>query len=90
MEGRARISADILARYAADAAGEAPGVRHASVRVKGEPERPAVDVDVRAVWGTPLRQLGREVQTRVAGYLARMADVRPASIDVVISEIEAS
>jgi uncharacterized alkaline shock family protein YloU len=98
MEGQARISADIVARYAADAAREAAGVaglvesqlhRHSGVRVTGERERPEVVVHVRAAWGAPLQQLGRDVQARVAGYLARMADVRPAAIDVVVEEVEA-
>jgi uncharacterized alkaline shock family protein YloU len=99
MEGRARISTDILARYAGDAARESPGVagliesplhRHAGVRISGEHERPDIVVHLRAEWDTPLQVMGKEIQRRIADYLGRMADVHPATIDVVIEEIETS
>ena len=80
----ATISSDILASYAADAAREVEGVRglvdstlhrHKGVRVL------AVD------WGVSVPDVGREVQGRVAAYLARMASVQPEAVDVVIDEI---
>lgn len=97
MEGHARISTDIVARYAGDAAREVPGVvnlvestlhRHAGVRVSGDRDRPAVAVHVAAEWGAPLQLLGRELQRRVADYLGRMADVHPVSVDVIVESVE--
>src|SRR5204863_10073044 len=38
-------------------------------------------------WGAPIPAVGREVQQHVAEYLHRLADVRPATIDVVVDEI---
>jgi uncharacterized alkaline shock family protein YloU len=84
MEGHARISTDIVARYAADAAREVAGVT--SVRVTGDRERLVVHLHAR--WGTPLQTLGRDVQQRVAEYLGQMAEVHPATINVVVEEIE--
>ena len=40
-----------------------------------------------AEWGAPFGSVGSEVQARVAEYLARMADVQPARIDVVVDEV---
>jgi uncharacterized alkaline shock family protein YloU len=96
VEGHARISPDIVARYAGDAAREVPGVvglvesalaRHAGVRVSGDRERPEIVVHLAVAWETPLQALGREVQRRIADFLGRMADVHPASIDVVVESI---
>jgi len=93
--GQSLISPDILASYAADAAREVPGVsglvgsalhRHDGVRVSLADERVAVEVHVALAWGASAPEVGAEVQERVAGYLARMADVEPASIDVVVDE----
>lgn len=97
MEGHARISTDIVARYAGDAAREVPGVadlvesalhRHSGVRVSGDRDRPAIAVHVAADWGTPLQQLGREVQRRVAEFIGRMTDVHATSIDVIVETVE--
>ena len=96
MEGHARISPDIVARYAGDAAREVPGVvglvestlpRHAGVRVSGDRERPEIVVHLAVAWGTPVQALGREVQRRIGDFLGRMADVHPTSIDVVVESI---
>ena len=82
MEGQASISADILARYAADAAREVAGVRvvtdDASVRV---------ELHLAVDWGASIPELGRDVQARVREYLLRMADVDPATVDVTVDEI---
>lgn len=96
MEGQARISPDVLARYAADAALDVPGVRglverrlhrHRGVRVTAGEGRPAVEVHLRVDRGVSIPAVGREVQRRVAEYLARMADVEPAAVDVVVDDI---
>lgn len=89
--GQASISADILARYAADAAGEVAGVRGLQGRrgVKIEQSDGSVRVELRLVadWGASLPEVGRAVQARVREYLARMADVQPSAVDVVIDEV---
>jgi uncharacterized alkaline shock family protein YloU len=96
MEGRASISSDILARYAADAAREAPGVRGLSespipgrrgVRVADEDGGVRVELHLAVDWGASIPELGRDVQRRVREYLAQMADVDPAAVDVVVDEI---
>jgi len=90
-EGQASISADILARYAADAAGEVEGVRGLSGRrgVRVERNDGAVRVELHLVveWDASLAGVGQGVQSRVREYLLRMADVSPASVDVVIDEV---
>ena len=90
------ISHDVLARYAADAACEVTGV---SGLVEGHlPGRRGVRVDeggggvsfelhVAVDWGASIPDVGARVQQHVAEYLARMADVRPASVDVVVDEV---
>jgi uncharacterized alkaline shock family protein YloU len=92
----ATISADILARYAADAAQEVDGVRglveshlprHRGVRITDDEGRVTVEVHLAVDWGASIPAVGREVQQRIAEYLQRMADVRPAAIDVVVDEI---
>ncbi len=89
MEGHSSISAEVLGSYAADAAREVEGVhglvegplpRHKGVRVT-ESDGAVVDC------GTSVSDAGHAVQGRVAEFLARMADVRPASVDVVVAEI---
>jgi uncharacterized alkaline shock family protein YloU len=96
MDGQASISADILARYAADAALEVAGVRAVAesplpgrrgVRVASEEGEVRVEVHLTVEWGASIPDLGREVQVRVREYLLRMADVEPASVDVVVDEI---
>jgi uncharacterized alkaline shock family protein YloU len=97
MESHASISPDVLARYAADAALEVDGVhslvsshlpRHRPVRITfGDDGRISVEVRLATEWGAPFGSVGSEVQARVAEYLARMADVQPARIDVVVDEV---
>jgi uncharacterized alkaline shock family protein YloU len=96
VEGHASISSDILARYAADAAMEVEGVRglveshlprHRGVRVSGEDGRVTIELHVGVEWNASIPDLGRAVQRRVAEYLERMADVRPAAVNVVVDEI---
>lgn len=96
MEGSAQIAPDVLARYAADAAGEVEGVaglvagrvrRHDGVRVSGADGAVHVEVNISVHPGASLRDVGRAVQERVAAYLERMAGSAPATVDVVIREI---
>lgn len=97
MEGHASISPDVLARYAGDAALEVDGVRglveghrplQRSVRVGvGEGGEVSVELHLAVEWGASIPAVGRAVQDRVGDYLARMADVRRAQVDVVVDEI---
>jgi len=95
VEGHALISTDILARYAGDAAREVSGVRelvgsalhrHDGAKVTREAGRVAIELHLVLDWGASAPGVGSQVQARVADYLARMADVRPDSIDVVVDE----
>jgi uncharacterized alkaline shock family protein YloU len=96
VEGQASISADILARYAADAACEVAGVRGVSesqlpgrrgVRVVTDDGSVRVELHLAVDWGVSIPELGRDVQARVREYLLRMADVDPATVDVTVGEI---
>ena len=96
MEGQASISADILARYAADAAHEVAGVHglaeshipgRRGVRVTSDGPACGVELHLAVDWGASLPEVGRGVQERVREYLLRMADVEPAVVDVVVDEI---
>ena len=98
MEGTASISSDILARYAADAAREVDGVRalveslvhrHRGVRVVEDEGAVRLELHVALEWGASAPDVGRAVQERVRDYLARMADLEPAAVDVVVDEIGA-
>jgi uncharacterized alkaline shock family protein YloU len=95
-EGQASISADILARYAADAALEVAGVRGVSesplpgrrgVRVVSDDGAVRVELHLAVDWGASIPELGRDVQARVREYLLRMAEVDPAAVDVTVDEI---
>lgn len=92
----ATISSDILASYAADAAREVEGVRglvesalhrHKGVRVLEEDGHVRVELHLEVEWGASIPDVGREVQRRVASYLARMARVAPEAVDVVVDGI---
>jgi len=89
--GQASISSDILARYAADAANEVEGVRalagRRSVRIDEAEGVVRVELHVGVDWGYPIGDVGRAVQDRVGEYLGRMADLAPASVDVVVDEV---
>lgn len=98
MEGRASISSDVVASYAADAAREVSGVRglvdslvhrHRGVRVLEGDGAVRVELHLALDWGVSAPHVGREVQKRVRDYLVRMADLEPASVDVVVEEIGA-
>src|SRR5438876_12354867 len=97
MEGHASISPDVLARYAADAALEVDGVhalveshlpRQRGVRIAiGDDGRASVELHLALEWGASFGPVGSEVQARVAEYLARMADLKPTRVDVVVDEV---
>jgi uncharacterized alkaline shock family protein YloU len=96
VEGRATISSDVLARYAADAAGDVPGVRglvasqlhrHRGVRITGDAVGPLVELHLDVDWGAPIPTVAREVQARVIEYLERMAGAAPAAVNVVIDSV---
>jgi uncharacterized alkaline shock family protein YloU len=91
MEGQASISADILARYAGDAAIEVEGVRglagRRGVKIDGENGNVRVELHLEVEWGATIPDVGRTVQERVGEYLAQMADVDPARVEVVVDQI---
>ena len=96
MHAQASISTDIVARYAADAAREVPGVTalvesrlppHRGVRVSEEEGAVAVEVHVRVASGESLPDVGRAVQDRIKSYLVAMADLEPTAVDVVVAEV---
>ena len=93
MEGQSLISPDILASYAADAAREVSGVRglvgsalqrHEGVKVTRDEGRLAIELRLMLDWKAEAPAVGAAVQSRVADYLVRMADVRPDTIDIVV------
>jgi uncharacterized alkaline shock family protein YloU len=53
----------------------------------GDDGRVSVELHVVLEWGTAFAPVGSEVQARVAEYLARMADLKPARVDVVVDEV---
>jgi uncharacterized alkaline shock family protein YloU len=94
----ATISSDILASYAADAARDVDGVhglvestlhRHKGVRVLENDGRVRIELHLALEWGASVPEVGAEVQRRVAEYLARMANVEPETVDVVVDEVSA-
>jgi uncharacterized alkaline shock family protein YloU len=96
MEGRATITTEILASYAADAAREVDGVaglvestlhRHKGVRVLDADGRVRVELHLVIEWGASVPAVGREVQRKVAAYLERMAKVAPDAVDVIVDQI---
>ena len=98
MTGQSSISPDVLARYAADAAGDVAGVhglvgnalqRHDGVKVARDGDSVSVELHLAVAWGASAPAVAAEVQDRVAETLARMADVRPAAVDVVVDEFAA-
>ena len=96
MDGRARISPDVLASYAADGAAEVTGVRglaespvpgRKGVRVSAEGDQVTLELHLEVEWGASVPSHGRAVQGRVREYLERMVDVEPAAVDVVVARI---
>ena len=89
MEGHSVISPDVLATYAADAALEVEGVRELAgkgVKVARDEGQVTLELHLVLAWGAHAGEVGSKVQERVADCLARMADVRPNTIDVIVDE----
>jgi uncharacterized alkaline shock family protein YloU len=86
----ALISADVVARYAADAAREVDGVTDVvdgvrkGIRVDGD----EIEVHVAVRWGVSIPEVGASVQSGVADYLERMTDVRPGAVHVVVEQVD--
>lgn len=87
MEGHSVISPEVLARYAADAAAEVPGV-HTKHRRGARVNGAEVEVHVVVDYGASIPEVAAQVQQRVIDYLAQMADMRPASVDVVVDDVQ--
>ena len=95
MDADSLISPDVLARYAADAAREVDGVAGLSGRLKpgkavavaGDEDTLSVTFTLELEWGKSAAEVAREVQKQVSEYLAKMADVTPASVDVVFDAV---
>jgi uncharacterized alkaline shock family protein YloU len=92
----ATISSDVLATYAADAARDVDGVRglvestlhrHKGVRVLETDGGVRIELHIAVDWGASIPDVGRQLQRRVAAYLARMASVEAEAVDVVVDEI---
>ena len=90
------ISSDVLASDAADAAREVPGVRglvegtlhrHKGVRVLESDDGVRIELHIAVEWGASIPDVGRELQSRVGAYLARMASVEADAVDVVVDEV---
>jgi uncharacterized alkaline shock family protein YloU len=94
MDADSLISPDVLARYAADAAREVDGVaglsgRHPekAVAVAGDEDTLSVTFTLELEWGKSAAEVAREVQKQVSDYLAKMAHVTPASVDVLFDAV---
>jgi len=87
MEGHSVISPEVLARYALDAAAEVPGV-HARHRRGARVAGREVEVHLVVDYGASIPAVAAAVQQSVAEYLLRMADVRPATVSVVVDDVE--
>ena len=92
------ISLDVLARYAGEAAREVDGVaglaegtlhRGKAVEVSGDEDTLAVGLSLQLAWGRSSAEVAAEVQRRVSEYLARMARMTPAAVDVVFDSVSA-
>ena len=86
------ISAEVLARYAGDAAQEVAGVSgltRGAAEVTLAPETADVVVHLELEWGAPSETVGRQVQERVTEYLGRMADLEIRAVDVVVERVGA-
>jgi len=87
MEGRSHISPEVLARYAADAAADVPGV-HTKQRRGAKVAGGGVEVHVVVDYGENIPAVAAAVQQRVSDYLAQMADARPGTVHVVVDDVQ--
>jgi uncharacterized alkaline shock family protein YloU len=87
MDGHSVISPEVLARYAADAAAEVPGV-HTKQRRGARVYGSVVDVHVVLDYGANIPDVAAEVQRRVSVYLGKMADVKPTAVNVIVDDVQ--
>jgi uncharacterized alkaline shock family protein YloU len=87
MEGHSVISPEVLARYAADAAAEVPGV-HTKQRRGARVSGSEVEVHLVVDYGAEIPHVAAEVQRRVVEYLQRMAAVTPTAVNVVVEDVQ--
>ena len=81
------ISPEVLARYAADAAAEVPGV-HTKQRRGARVAGGEVEVHLVVDYGADIPQVAAEVQRHVVDYLQRMADLTPTAVNVVVDDVQ--
>jgi uncharacterized alkaline shock family protein YloU len=86
MEGHSVISPEVLARYAADAAAEVPGV-HTKQRRGARVSGSEIEVHVVIDYGANIPDVAADVQRHVIDYLAQMADMRPSAVNVVVDDV---
>jgi uncharacterized alkaline shock family protein YloU len=87
MEGHSVISPEVLARYALDAAAEVPGV-HTKHRRGARVTGAEVEVHIVVYYGANVPDVAAQVQRRVIGYLAQMANVQPSVVNVVVDDVQ--
>ncbi len=87
MEGHSVISPEVLARYAADAAADVPGV-HTKQRRGARVIGGEVEVHIVVDYGASIPHVASEVQRRVIEYLGRMAGVTPTAVEVVVDDVQ--
>jgi uncharacterized alkaline shock family protein YloU len=87
MEGHSVISSEVLARYAADAAAEVAGV-HTNQRRGARVSGGEVEVHIVIDYGANIPHVAAQVQQHVTDYLARMADMRPTVVNVVVDDVQ--
>ena len=86
MEGHSVISPEVLARNAADAAAEVPGV-HTKHRRPARVSGNEIEVHVVIDYGANIPNVAADVQKKVIDYLAQMADMRPSVVNVVVDDV---
>ena len=90
MQGDSVISAEVVARYAADAACEVDGVTRVvqgvrrGIRIDGE----AIELHLALRYGVSVARVGAAIQANVAAYLERMTSARPGAINIVVDEVD--
>lgn len=98
MEGDPRISQDVLARYAGDAASEVTGVAalaesplHRGRAVEIAESDGVVDmrVHVELEWGRSATEVGKRAQRRVREYVERMTNKQVGTVEIVVERVSA-